>query len=231
MTGVLDRRVKRAAVLGTRAPTEPPPSRYVMPAPESAPSHGCLAAGGDLEPGTILAAYRQGIFPWPDPDGRLLWWSPNPRAILPLDGFHTSRSLARLRRRGRYVVTRDRDCAGVMAGCADRAEGTWITPALRRAYLRLHALGWVHSVEVWEAGALVGGVYGVAIGGFFAAESKFHRAPDASKVALAALVEWLAGAGFDLLDVQIATDHLRSLGVVEIARSEYLHRLAAALAA
>lgn len=201
-----------------------------MPPAESAPPHGCLAAGGDLEPGTILAAYRHGIFPWPDPDGRLLWWSPNPRAILPLEGFHTSRSLARVRRRGRYRVTRDRDCAGVIVGCADRAEGTWITPAMRRAYERLHALGWAHSVEVWEGEVLVGGVYGVAIGGFFAAESKFHRAPDASKVALAALVEWLAEAGFDLLDVQLATDHLRSLGVVEIPRSEYLRRLAAAIA-
>src|SRR5689334_23302741 len=162
-----------------------------MPPPESAPPHGCLAAGGDLEPGTVLAAYRSGIFPWPDPDGRLLWWSPDPRAVLPLDGFHASRSLRRLRRRGAYHVTRDQACSAVIAGCADRAEGTWITPAMRRAYERLHGLGWVHSVEVWRDAVLVGGVYGVAIGGFFAAESKFHRAPDASKVALAELVEWL----------------------------------------
>ncbi|MCC6850123.1 MAG: leucyl/phenylalanyl-tRNA--protein transferase [Deltaproteobacteria bacterium] len=202
-----------------------------MPPVTSAPRHGCLAAGGDLEPGTILAAYRQGIFPWPDRDGRLLWWSPDPRAILPLDGFHGSRSLARARRRGRHRVTLDQDCAGVIAGCADRVEGTWITPAMRRAYERLHALGWVHSVEVWDgAGALVGGVYGVAIGRFFAAESKFHRAPNASKIALAELVEWLAGEGFELLDVQLTTDHLRSLGAVEITRAEYLRRLAAALA-
>lgn len=231
MTGVSDPRARRVAALGTVTPVEPPPSRYVMPPAESAPGHGCLAAGGDLEPGTILAAYRHGIFPWPDPDGRLLWWSPNPRAILPLDGFHASRSLARLRRAGRYRVTRDRDCAGVIAGCADRSEGTWITPAIRRAYERLYALGWAHSVEVWDGDALVGGVYGVAIGGFFAAESKFHRARDASKVALAELVDWLAGAGFELLDVQLATDHLRSLGVVEITRTEYLRRLDAAIAA
>jgi len=211
-------------------PVEPPPSRYVMPPPESAPSHGCLAAGGDLEPGTVLAAYRNGIFPWPDSDGRLLWWSPNPRAILPLDGFHVSRSLARRRRRGRYRATHDHDFAGVINGCADRTEGTWITPAMRRAYERLHALGWAHSVEVWEGDALVGGVYGVAIGRFFAAESKFHRAPDASKVALAELVEWLRGERFELLDVQLATVHLRSLGVIEIPRTEYLRRLAAAIA-
>jgi leucyl/phenylalanyl-tRNA--protein transferase len=202
-----------------------------MPPAASAPRHGCLAAGGDLEPGTILAAYRSGIFPWPDPDGRLLWWSPDPRAILPIDGFHASRSLARIRRQGRHRVTRDRDCAAVIAGCADRAEGTWITPAMRRAYQRLHGLGWVHSVEVWgEEGSLVGGVYGVAIGRFFAAESKFHRAPNASKIALAELVDWLSDEGFELLDVQLATDHLRSLGVVEIARAEYLRLLASALA-
>ena len=201
-----------------------------MPSAELAPPHGCLAAGGDLEPGTILAAYRNGIFPWPDPAGRLLWWSPDPRAVLPLDGFHESRSLRRVRRRGVYRVTRDRDCAAVMAACADRDEGTWITPAMRRAYGRLHALGWVHSVEVWHEATLVGGVYGVAIGGFFAAESKFHRASDASKVALAELVGWLAERGFRLLDVQLATDHLRSLGVVEISRREYLGRLQDALA-
>jgi leucyl/phenylalanyl-tRNA--protein transferase len=201
-----------------------------MPRPEDAPPHGCLAAGGDLEPGTVLAAYRGGIFPWPDPDGRLLWWSPDPRAILPLDDFHASRSLSRLMRRGVYRVSRDEACGAVIAGCATRAEGTWITPAVRRAYERLHALGWVHSVEVWDGGTLVGGVYGVAIGGFFAAESKFHRAPNASKVALAGLVAWLRERGFTLLDVQLATDHLRTLGVIEIPRAEYLRRLSSALA-
>ncbi len=201
-----------------------------MPAAEQAPPHGCLAAGGDLEPGTILAAYRGGIFPWPDPAGRLLWWSPDPRAVLPLDGFHESRSLRRFRRRGGYRVSRDEACAAVVDGCADRVEGTWITPAIRRAYARLHALGWVHSVEVWDGTTLVGGLYGVAIGGFFAAESKFHRAPNASKVALAALVEWLGERRFRLLDVQLATDHLRTLGVIEIPRREYLRRLEDALA-
>lgn len=200
-----------------------------MPAPESAPPHGCLAAGGDLEPGTVLAAYRRGIFPWPDPDGRLLWWSPDPRAVLPLDGFHESRSLRRVRRGGIYRVSRNEACAAVIAGCADRVEGTWITPEMRRAYERLHGLGWVRSVEVWRGSDLVGGVYGVAIGGFFAAESKFHRAPNASKVALAELVAWLAADGFQLLDVQLATEHLRSLGVVEITRKEYLRRLGAAI--
>lgn len=215
--------------MSVTVPVEPPPSRYAMPRPEEAPPHGCLAAGGDLEPGTVLAAYRGGIFPWPDPDGRLLWWSPDPRAILPLDGFHASRSLQRLQRRGTYRVTRDEACAAVIAGCGERTEGTWITPAISRAYERLHGLGWVHSVEVWSGKDLVGGVYGVAIGGLFAAESKFHRAPNASKIALAGLVDWLTERRFQLLDVQLATDHLRTLGVVEISRTEYLRRVAKAI--
>ncbi len=212
-------------------PIEPPPSRYAMPSPEMAPAHGCLAGGGDLEPGTILAAYRRGIFPWPDPEGRLLWWSPDPRAVLPLDAFHESRSLRRTRRCSRFRVTRDQACSAVIAGCAERPEGSWITAEMQRAYERLHVLGWVHSVETWHDDRLVGGVYGVAIGGFFAAESKFHRMSDASKVALAALVEWLGARAFQLLDVQLPTDHLRSLGVVEIPRREYLRLLPAAVAA
>ena len=194
-----------------------------MPDLRQAPPHGLVAAGGDLEPGTLLAAYRGGIFPWPDPEGRLFWWSPDPRAVLPLDGFHASRSLRRRCRGGAFTVTYDRDCAGVIDGCAaGRSEGTWITPAIRQAYLHLHDLGWVHSVEVWQDNALAGGLYGVAIGGFFAAESKFHRASDASKMALAALVEHLAHRGFRLLDVQLPTAHLASLGVVTIPRAEYL---------
>ncbi len=201
-----------------------------MPDPSHAPAHGLLAGGGDLEPGTILEAYRHGIFPWPDPGGRLLWWSPDPRAILPLDAFHMSRSLRRVRRRGRFAVTRDRSCAAVIAGCSDRREGTWITAPMASAYLRLHRLGWVHSVEVWCEGQLAGGLYGVAIGGFFAAESMFHRVADASKVALAELVDHLRARGFMLLDVQLKTPHLASLGVIEIPRAAYLERLRSALA-
>lgn len=212
-------------------PIEPPPSRYEMPDPTRAPAHGLLAAGGDLEPGTVLAAYRRGIFPWPESTGRLFWWSPDPRAILPLDGFHESRSLRRLRRARRFAITCDRACAQVIAGCAERAEGTWITPAMARAYVRLHELGWVHSVEVWSSeGALAGGVYGVAVGGLFAAESMFHRVRDASKVALAELVARVRAHGFQLLDAQLRTEHLASLGVVEIPRADYLGLLARALA-
>jgi len=208
---------------------DPPPSRYEMPDPAHAPAHGLIAIGGDLAPGTILAAYRRGIFPWPDQNARLLWWSPDPRAILPLDGFHESRSLRRTRRRDRFRVTWNEAFAAVVRGCSERREGTWITSDMAAAYNELHALGWAHSVEVWCGPELAGGVYGVAIGGLFAAESMFHRPRDASKVALAALVGELATAGFSLLDVQFRTPHLASLGAVEIPRAEYLRRLRSAL--
>ncbi|MGH7804947.1 MAG: leucyl/phenylalanyl-tRNA--protein transferase, partial [Candidatus Binatia bacterium] len=131
-------------------PIEPPPSRYRMPDPRHSPPEGLVAAGGDLEPGTVLTAYRAGIFPWPDREGRVLWWSPDPRAILPLDGFHESQSLRRRRRSGRFQVTVDRAFAAVLAGCADRPEGTWITAGITHAYRRLHRLGWAHSIEVWN---------------------------------------------------------------------------------
>jgi leucyl/phenylalanyl-tRNA--protein transferase len=200
-----------------------------MPDPRRAPDHGLVAAGGDLTPGTVLAAYRAGIFPWPDTDSRLFWFSPNPRAILPLDGFHESRRLRRTRRQGRFVTTRDRDFTGVVDGCASAHGPTWITPAMRAAYAELHRLGWAHSVEVWAGDVLVGGVYGVTVGGLFAAESMFHHESDASKVALAELVAHLGARGFTLLDVQLATPHLTSLGAIEIPRDEYLVRLARAL--
>jgi leucyl/phenylalanyl-tRNA--protein transferase len=201
-----------------------------MPDPRTALPNGLLASGGDLEPGTVLAAYRAGIFPWPDADQRLLWWSPEPRAILPLDRFHESRSLRRTRRRGAFRVTFDRAYASVMEGCADRPEGTWITSSIVAAYVSLHELGWAHSVEIWAGERLAGGVYGVAIGGFFAAESMFHREPDASKVALAELVDHLRGVEFRLLDVQLLTTHLASLGAVLIPRDDYLRLLSQAIA-
>jgi leucyl/phenylalanyl-tRNA---protein transferase len=202
-----------------------------MPNPASAAPNGLIAAGGDLAPGTVLAAYRGGIFPWPDQSGRLLWWSPDPRTVLPLEGFHESRSLRRTRRRELFTVTFDRACDDVIVACATgRPEGTWITREMRDAYLGLHDLGWVHSVEVWSGERLVGGLYGVAIGAFFAAESMFHRASDASKIAVAELVERLRSRKFDLLDVQFLTTHLASLGAREIPRAKYLHRLASAIA-
>lgn len=214
-----------------KTPIEPPPSAYHMPDPRAAPAHGLVGMGGDLAPGTVLAAYRAGIFPWPDADAHLLWFSPDPRAILPLDGFHESRRLARTRRQGRFTTTRDRDFEGVIDACATAHGATWITAGMRAAYVTLHRLGWTHSVEVWDGERLAGGVYGIAVGGLFAAESMFHYARDASKVALAALVEHLRTREFALLDVQLPTPHLASLGAVAISRRAYLTRLRAALEA
>lgn len=196
---------------------------------------GPVAVGGDLEADTLLDAYRHGMFPMPVGRGLMGWWSPDPRGILPLDDLHISRSLRRSMRR--FDVRVDTAFGDVIRACADhRRPHGWITRPIQDAYCRLHELGVAHSVEAWsrEDGELAGGLYGVAIGGFFAGESMFHRATDASKVALAGLVETLcapeggtgqAAAAGRLLDVQWATPHLRSLGVVEIARDDYLIRV------
>lgn len=218
------------AVAPMPAPARLAACRFRFPNPARADPEGLLAQGGDLEPATIVAAYRQGVFPWPyDESEMMLWWSPDPRAILPLDGLHVSRSLARTLRRGRFRVTLDADFAAVVDGCAAREE-TWITPAMRAAYVRLHELGWAHSVEVWGTdGTLAGGLYGVAVGALFAAESMFHRVADASKVAVVALVQHARRVGTTLLDVQMPTDHLATLGAQAISRQEYLTRLAAAV--
>ena len=201
--------------------------------------------GADLEPGTLLAAYRNGLFPMRlQSGGPLGWWAPDPRGILPLDGMVVHRSLRRSARR--FTVTVDRAFTEVMRACGDeRRPDGWIDDSFVAAYTRLHELGWAHSVEVWARAAdpgssgssgssgspeLVGGLYGVGIGGLFAGESMFHRAPDASKVALLALVERLRAGGGLLLDVQWCTPHLASLGVVEVGRDEYGDLLAAALA-
>lgn len=212
-----------------RTPTPLPRCHLRFPDPRRADAAGLVATGGDLEPSTLVAAYRRGIFPWPAEGLDLRWWSPDPRAIVPLDGLHVSRRLAQTLRQHRFRVTVDADFAAVIAGCADRGdEETWITPGLRAAYERLHALGWAHSVEVWTRdGTLAGGLYGVAVGGLFAAESMFHTATDASKIALVALVQQCRAAGLALLDVQMPTPHLASLGAVTISRAEYLRRLAA----
>jgi leucyl/phenylalanyl-tRNA--protein transferase len=188
-----------------------------------------VCVGGDLEPGTLLAAYRGGLFPMPYDRRRLGWWSPNPRGVLPLDGLLVSRSLRRSRRR--FEVRVDTSFTTVMKACgAPTRRGGWITPAFVRAYSRLFELGWAHSVEAWTPeGELAGGLYGVAIGGLFAGESMFHRRADASKVALVALVERLRAGGFTLLDVQWATPHLTSLGTRQITRRDYLARLRVAL--
>jgi leucyl/phenylalanyl-tRNA---protein transferase len=214
-------------------PIEPPPTRWRFPSVDEADEHGIVAVGGDLEAGTLLAAYRHGLFPMPAGlGGPMAWWSPDPRGVLPLDALRPSRSLRRSTRR--YEVRVDSAFADVIDACADPARsGGWITDDIRAAYVSLHALGWAHSVEAWDDDGLAGGLYGVAIGGLFAGESMFHRRTDASKVALMGLVELLTTDADPrrLLDVQWATTHLVTLGAVEVARSTYLERLEAALGA
>jgi leucyl/phenylalanyl-tRNA--protein transferase len=201
-----------------------------MPDPRAADRNGLVAVGADLEPGTVLAAYRSGIFPMPVRKRTLGWWSPDPRGILPLDGLRVSRSLRRSC--ARYEVRVDTAFDAVIDACADpRRPHGWIDPRIRSAYRALHELGWVHSVETWTPdGELVGGLYGVSIGGLFAGESMFHHQTDASKVALVHLVSLLRDQGASLLDVQWRTDHLATLGVFEVPREDYLERLAVAIA-
>jgi leucyl/phenylalanyl-tRNA--protein transferase len=197
--------------------------------PEMADESGLVAVGGDLEPRRLLQAYRSGVFPWYDDSVPICWWSPDPRAIFELDAFHCSRRLRRIIRGGKYQTTFNLAFSRVMAGCADREEGTWITQEMLASYCRLHELGYAHSVEVWEGDDLVGGLYGVSIGGMFAGESMFSRRPDASKVALAATFDRLRARGFVLFDTQVANDHTRGLGATDIPRSVYLARLRKAL--
>lgn len=204
------------------------------PASSWDPEDDLVARGADLEPGTLLAAYRQGLFPMPtnfrgEPMG---WFSPVHRGVLPLDGLRVSRSLRRASRD--FEVRLDTAFEQVIGECGhpDRPDG-WINEDVRGAYLRLHDLGWAHSVETWRGGRLVGGLYGIAIGGLFAGESMFHLERDASKVALMGLVEVLSAdhSSARVLDVQWRTDHLASLGVVEIDRTDYLAALDVALRA
>jgi leucyl/phenylalanyl-tRNA---protein transferase len=224
-------------------PIEPPPAKVRFPDPRKAPSHGVVAVGCDFAPGTLLRAYRSGIFPWPhgeDEDDHgaplVLWFSPTPRCIFEIDHEpHWSRSLRRTLRVHPYEVTVDQAFSDVMDLCGrTRPTGTWIIPELTRGYAELHALGWAHSVEVWETGGrereLVGGIYGVAIGGLFAGESMFHTRTDASKIAFATLVAGLRRAGYALFDVQVTNSHLASLGCIEVPRAAYLERLTRALA-
>jgi len=185
-----------------------------------------------LDPQLVLHGYASGIFPMAErrDTDELFWVEPRERAILPISGFHLSRSLARRLRSGRFHVTRDRDFAGVLEGCADRDE-TWINPPIARAMADLHSVGAAHSMEVWREGRLVGGIYGVKLGRAFFGESMFSRETDASKVALAWLVARLKVGGFELLDCQFITDHLASLGAVVVSRKRYSALLAAALGA
>lgn len=216
-------------------PVEPAPSRFVFDLAGAEPGEDLVGAGADLEPGTLLQAYRTGLFPMGlgrHGSGTLGWWSPDPRGVLLPGGLRVSRSLRRSLQR--FEVRLDTAFDDVVAACGDPARpGAWITPDVAHAYGRLHRLGWAHSVECWIAGRLVGGLYGVAVGGLFAGESMFHTERDASKAALVALARmlWADDDPRRLLDVQWRTEHLATLGVVDVPREEYLARLPAALAA
>jgi leucyl/phenylalanyl-tRNA--protein transferase len=186
--------------------------------------NGLLAAGGDLSADRLIQAYRHGCFPWYQDGQPILWWSPDPRTVLFPTELHVSRSLRKLIRQGRYQVTFDQDFAGVIQACAGPrayADGTWITDNMQAAYLELHRRGFAHSVEVWDQGSLVGGLYGLAMGQLFFGESMFSRADNASKVGFASLVERLHAGGVVLIDCQMPTEHLISLGARSIGRHEF----------
>jgi leucyl/phenylalanyl-tRNA--protein transferase len=212
-------------------PPEPPPTPWAFPPAERANRHGVVGIGADLEAGTLLRAYRNGLFPMPvEGQALIAWWSPDPRGVLPLDGLRVTRSMRQSAKR--YEVRVDTAFAAVVDECRDpRRDGAWITSGIKDAYVHLHELGWAHSVETWSSdGRLVGGLYGVAIGGLFAGESMFHLDRDASKVALMGLVDILRAGGATLLDVQWTTNHLASLGAVDLDRRAYLRRLRDAVA-
>jgi len=216
---------------GKNSPVEPPPSTWAFPRADSADANGVVGVGADINPGTLLNAYRSGLFPMPvEPDGPMVWWSPDPRGVLEIDDLRVSRSMRRSL--DRYEIRIDTAFAEVVVACADPArERGWIDERISEAYTDLHRLGWAHSVEAWDGHGLAGGLYGVAIGGLFAGESMFHRRTDASKVALHALIALMDAdsegpAPRRLVDVQWCTPHLARMGAREIPRENYLRRLA-----
>ena len=200
-----------------------------LPDPSDGPADGPVAIGGDLSPDLLIEAYNKGIFPWfSDDDGPLLWWSPDPRAVLLLEDFKPSKSLRRLLRRGRFRVTFDQAFSEVVSACAEprsNSTETWITPNMQRAYRTLYDLELGHSVECWEEDELVGGLYGISLGAMFFGESMFSKVSNASKVALARLVEQLLQWRFTVLDCQVMNQHLRSLGAIDIPRNQFLSLL------
>ncbi len=210
-------------------PIEPPRTKWRLPPAHVADPEGLVAIGADLEPGTLLAAYRTGLFPMPMGRRDVGWWSPNPRGVIPLDNLRVTRSLRQSCRR--YSVAINTRFVDVMSQCADpRRPNGWINQPFVDAYARLHRLGWAHSVETYDAdGTLVGGLYGVRVNRLFAGESMFSIGRDASKVALVALVDQLRTAGVSLLDVQWTTPHLTSLGAIDMPRDQYLRELEAAV--
>ena len=212
----------------------PPGAPVRFPPPEAALAwpNGLLAAGGDLSPERLVEAYRRGIFPWYSPGQPILWWAPDPRAAILAGEFHLSRRMRRALRAGRFSGSFDRAFPAVVEGCArrhDPSTGTWITGQMAAAYLRLHELGLAHSVECWADGRLVGGVYGVALGRVFFAESMFSLVTDASKAALAHLWNRMAAQGFEMMDCQMISPHLARLGARNLRRADFLARLGRAL--
>jgi leucyl/phenylalanyl-tRNA--protein transferase len=208
----------------------PPGAEPSFPDPRRSDARGLVAVGGDFSVARLLEAYRSGVFPWTA--NPISWWSPDPRAIFELERVHVPRSLARTLRQEIFRVTMDAAFEAVIAGCAAPDEGrgeTWISAEFREAYARLHREGHAHSVECWSGGELAGGIYGVAVGGLFAGESMFHRRADASKVALVHLARHLRARSFTLFDIQMLTPITRQLGAVELARTDYLQRLAGAV--
>ncbi len=201
--------------------------RLVFPDPTTADKSGIVAFGGDLSPSRVMLAYREGIFPWYCEGDPILWWSPDPRLVLRLDDFKLRRSLKK--RLKIFEVTYDRSFDEVVYSCAkiarDEQDGSWILPQIEEAYSTLHTLGYAHSVETWQDGELVGGLYGVCVGGVFCGESMFSHVSDASKVAFVALVSHLKERGFKIIDCQIPTQHLKSLGAVEVSRESFLEDL------
>jgi leucyl/phenylalanyl-tRNA--protein transferase len=204
--------------------SDDPPETFPDPEQALDDPNGLLALGGDLSPPRLLAAYRRGIFPWYEDGQPIMWWSPDPRAVLLPGELHVSRSLRRTLRSGRFTVSTNRDFAAVINACAQlrAVQGTWITADMCDAYIRLHELGHAHSIETWHGDRLVGGIYGIAIGRVFFGESMFSTETDASKVALTALMQQLARRGFGLLDCQLETPHLNSLGSRLMARRDFV---------
>ncbi|WP_461534667.1 leucyl/phenylalanyl-tRNA--protein transferase [Spongorhabdus nitratireducens] len=208
--------------------TQLDPHQIIFPHPTEAldDPNGLLAIGGNLEVPTLLQAYQQGIFPWFSEDDPILWWSPAPRMVIRPADMHVSRSLRKLIRQGRYKVSFDRAFADVIYHCATcRPEGTWITEEMQQAYINLHQAGYAHSVEIWQDDELVGGLYGIALGRMFFGESMFSLAPNSSKLAFYHLTSLLQTLDIELVDCQMETDHLRSLGADNMDRTEFLHQL------
>ena len=201
----------------------------VFPPPELAREDGLLAVGGDLSIPRLILAYRQGIFPWYNPGEPIFWWSPDPRLILEPSDLHVSRRLERIIQQRRFQVTLDRAFEEVIRACSEtrmkRGEGTWLTPEMIEAYIELHYLGKTHSVETWQGDRLVGGLYGIAMGRVFFGESMFTKVSDASKIAFVTLIRQLSEWDFAMIDCQVTTFHLLSLGAKEIPRSFFLKRL------